>query len=131
MEFNLRFTDALAARGLTAKQAAEIFGVSQGTISNWKNGSAIPSVAKMDMVSDFILEYEANRRDGIEDEPANELTTSESPTDHEFVVILNGGDKYIVTADDFKIHPDAGLVCFYSGTKRVALCKLDEITGVF
>ena len=131
MDFNLRFTDALAARGLTAKQAAEMFGVSQATISNWKNGSAVPSVAKMDMVSDFILEYEANRMDGIEDEPVNEVTTSEPPTGHEFVVILSGGDKYIVIADDFKIHPDAGLVCFYRGSQRVALCKLDEITGVF
>ena len=131
MEFCERFTDAVAGQRLTAKQAAEMFGVSPATISNWKNGSAVPSVAKADMVSDFILEYEANRRDGIEDEPANELTTSEAPAGHEFVVILSGGDKYIVTADDFKIHPDVGLVCFYSGSKRVALCKLDDITGVF
>lgn len=131
MEFCERFAEAVAGRRLTAKQAAEMFGVSPQTVSNWKNGSAVPSPGKADMVADFILAYESNRRDGIELEAEPELTTSEPPTGHEFVVILNGGDKYIVTADDFKIHPDAGLVCFYSGSKRVALCKLDDITGVF
>lgn len=129
MDFSLRFTDALASNGLTLKQAAEMFGVSQQTISNWKNGTATPSESKMELLSDFILAYEANRRDGIEDEL--ELTTSEAPSGHEFIVILNAGEKYFVNADDFKIHPDAGLVCFYRGSQRVALCKLDDITGVF
>lgn len=139
MTINERFTEAAKELKLSNIQLAEKFGVAPTTIANWKKGGRINGEAKLNMVSDFIMEYEADLNNGTEpepeldpeEEPVNELTTSEAPTGHEFVVILNSGDKYIVTADDFKIHPDAGLVCFYRGSQRVALCKLDDITGVF
>lgn len=140
MTINERFLEAAKGLKLSNIQLAEKFGVTPTTISKWKKGGRINGEAKLNMVSDFIMEYEADLNNGTEpvldpepeDEPADELVHDEAPVGrHEYIVILNGGEKYFVTADDFKIHPDAGLVCFYRGSQRVALCKLDDITGVF
>lgn len=137
MTINERLDRAIKGQKLNNKQAAEMFGVSDQTVSNWRKGKGINGIDRVAMVTDFVEAYEANRTEQAPaQEPAPEPRQIPDPDDpeswlYEFTVLMCDGASYKVWADEFKIHPDERLVCFLLTGRRVAMFRLEDVKGVF
>ena len=58
--------ELLAEKNITAKKLAEAIGASEGNVSDWKSGKAIPSAEKLILIADFFdvsLDYLLGRTD--------------------------------------------------------------------
>ena len=129
MTINERFDRAVKGQRLTNGQAGGMFGVTDITISKWRHGAKIGDGA-LPLITDFIEAYESVH--GLPEgdpEPIEEQAEEQAP--NQFTVLLTNKERYRICADEFKIHPDEGLVCFLLASKRVAMFRLEDIKGVF
>lgn len=58
--------ELLTEKNITAKKLAEAIGASEGNVSDWKSGKAIPSAEKLILIADFFdvsLDYLLGRTD--------------------------------------------------------------------
>ena len=143
MTINERLDRAIKGQKLNNKQAAEMFGVSDQTVSNWRKGKGINGESRVAMVKDFIEAYEANHPELVSEpdpEPVQEpdpeprrVPDTDDPGSwlYEFTILTRDGAQFRVWADEFKIHPEEGLVCFLLTGRRVALFRLEDVKGVF
>ena len=67
MNFSKRFSEAIKNSKYTQKQIAQILGISEGNLSNWKKGINLPSVEILYKLC-ILLEESSDYLLGLEDE---------------------------------------------------------------
>lgn len=133
MELGERLKEKREEMGISCKQAADIIGVSNWTVSQWEKGNSPVSGKYVGAVEQFI---EASRSDLVAmiPEPVKGAALKQQDAAEKQRVcykVMFDNDKPLVRIDADSAAIDSGMVVFKSGGELVAGLKVDRIDGFY